>query len=85
MVIVSPYAKPAFTDSNVANYPSMLTYTEHLFGLNPLGPADRNAYDFANSFDYTQEPLAYQPLPLHTVPAKSLRYVAEHPGLNPDD
>jgi len=85
MVIVSPYAKPAFTDAHVANYPSMLAYTEGVFGLNPLGPADANAYDFRNSFDYTQEPLAYQTLPLHTVPAKSLRYVAEHPGLNPDD
>ena len=37
MVIVSPYAKPAFTDSKAASFASILAFTEHLFGLEPLG------------------------------------------------
>src|SRR6185503_19546959 len=68
MVIVSPYAKPGTTDSTTASFSSMLAYMEHTFGLAPLSPADANAYDYANSFDYGQQPLQPIPLSRHPVP-----------------
>jgi phospholipase C len=58
MVIVSPYAIAGHTDHNVASFASMLAYTEHTLGLAALGSADQNAYDYSQSFDYSQTPLA---------------------------
>ena len=58
MVIVSPYAKASYTDSNVASIASMMAFVEHNWGLAPTSYADAEAYDYSNSFDYTQLPLA---------------------------
>jgi phospholipase C len=84
MVIVSPYAKPRFVDSNDASFASILTFTEHLYGLQPLNKVDRTAYDYFDSFDFTQKPLPPVPLPLHPVPMSSLHFVENHPP-NPND
>jgi phospholipase C len=84
MVIVSPYAKPHFVDSNVATFASILAFTERLYGLQPLNKVDANAYDYFNSFDFSQKPLPPIPLPQHRVPPASLRFVRQHPP-NPDD
>jgi phospholipase C len=54
MVIVSPFAKPGFVDSNRASFASLLSFTEHTFGLPALGTRDSTAYAYANAFDYTQ-------------------------------
>jgi phospholipase C len=46
MLIVSPYARAGFTDSNPATVVSMLTFVEHTFGLQPLNPcATVDAWD----------------------------------------
>jgi phospholipase C len=58
LVIVSPYARPAYTDSTPATFASILAYEEHVFGLSPLTSIDAAAYNFANSFNYSQIPLA---------------------------
>jgi phospholipase C len=79
MVIVSPYAKPAFTDSSVASFASILAYTEHVFGLQPLAASDTNAYDYANSFDYTQTPLAPVALHGHPIPGWERAWLRAHP------
>ncbi len=79
MVIVSPYAKAGYTDSNVASYSSMLAYVEGVFGLAPLYSTDANAYDFGQSFDYTQHPLATIPLKRHPVPAWERGFLRAHP------
>jgi phospholipase C len=84
MVIVSPYAKPAFTDSTVASFPSMLAFVEHTFGLAPLATDDADAYDYANVFDYTQAPLTPIELHQHPVPAWELAWLAAHPP-DPND
>jgi len=57
MIIVSPYAKPGYTDTTPTTFAGILAYTEHIFGLSPLGPNDAHAYDFSNSFNYSQAPL----------------------------
>jgi phospholipase C len=54
MVIISPWAKPGYTDSTPTSFIGMITFVEHLFGLPPLTVADQNSYDYANSFDFSQ-------------------------------
>lgn len=84
MVIVSPFAKPRFTDSTQASYASMLAFTEHNFGLEPLWITDATAYDYANSFDYSQKPLGPIELKTRPVPAGVTEWVSDHPS-DPDD
>jgi phospholipase C len=57
LVIVSPYAKPAYTDTTTSSFASILAYTEHTFGLPALGVNDANAYDLSGAFNYSQAPL----------------------------
>ena len=63
LVIVSPYAKPGYTDTTPPRSPAILAFTEHTFGLAPLDPNDRGAYDFSHVFNYAQAPLR----PAHMV------------------
>jgi phospholipase C len=80
MVIVSPYARPGFTDSTTATFSSMLAYVEHTFGVAPLTSADKNAYDFSNAFNYSQTPLP--PVQLHQTPISMAerRFLFFHPS-----
>jgi phospholipase C len=79
MVIVSPYAKAGYTDSTPTTFMGLLAYTEHLFGLTPLVPdADGAAYDFSNSFDYTQVPRTGVPMVKTVVPPAELRFIRAH-------
>jgi phospholipase C len=58
MVIVSPWVRHQGTDSHVAVQPySMLAFAVHTFGLKRLTPAVTHAYDYADAFDFTQQPL----------------------------
>jgi phospholipase C len=57
LVIVSPYARPGYTDSRHATFAGILAYVEHNFALAPLAPNDANAYRFDKAFDYSQSPL----------------------------
>ena len=66
LIIVSPYAKPGYTDTTASTFAGILAYTEHTFGLPPLGVNDAHAYDFSNAFNYTQPPL--KPLTMITRP-----------------
>jgi phospholipase C len=62
LIIVSPYAKPGFTDPKHATFVSILAYVEHTFGLRPMGKNDTGAYAFANAFNYSQTPI--KPIPM---------------------
>lgn len=57
MIIVSPYARPGYTDSKSATFAGILAFIEHNFGVTPLSPIDANAYDFRYAFSYSQAPL----------------------------
>jgi len=61
LVVVSPFAKPGFTDTTAATFASILAFTEHTFGLAPLGVNDGQAYDLSGLFSFAQRHL-------HTVP-----------------
>lgn len=69
MVVVSPFARPGFTDSTPTTFLAPLAYTEHLFGLAPLTAADATAYDLGGAFDYSQEPRPPAGMVRSTVPA----------------
>jgi hypothetical protein len=68
LVIVSPYAKPGYTDSIATSFAGILGYVEHTFGLAPLGVNDAGAYAYAHIFDYTQKPLSPIPMVNRPVP-----------------
>jgi len=63
LIIVSPFAQPGFTDTNAASFAGILSFTEHNFGLSPLGPNDGQAYPFFNDFNFHQAPLR----PVHMI------------------
>lgn len=81
LVIVSPYARAAFTDHGVATDSSILGYAEHVLGFAPLQTTSRDgtAYAFRKSFNYNQVPT--RPFVFHptSVPKSSLAYVRTHP------
>jgi phospholipase C len=79
MVIVSPYARPGFTDSTVTTFSGMIAYTEHLLGLQPLTDADATAYDYSDAFDYGQPPLPPVRMVRDLPSERELRWIAEHP------
>jgi phospholipase C len=80
--IISPYARPGYTDSTPATFVSMLAFVEHTFGVAPLNPCATTGdpgctddevglrgaptYDFANAFDFSQTPLRGT-RPIHTA------------------
>jgi phospholipase C len=84
MIIISPSAKPGYTDSTVATYASMLAFVEHRWGLAPLGPDDQAAYDYVNSFNFSQEPIAPMHFATHPVPKWELDWIAKHPAADND-
>jgi phospholipase C len=79
MIVISPYARPGFTDSHPATLLSMLAFTEHTFDLTPLGGDDGNAYDYRDAFDYSQDALPPVRMIRTAVPPSVERYIRLHP------
>ena len=84
MVIVSPYARPGYTDTTATTFAGILAYTEHNFGLSPLGVNDAGSYDFAHAFNYAQAPLAPVHMVRRPLPASAKR-IRLTPALAHDD
>jgi phospholipase C len=84
MVIVSPYARPGYTDPTVASYASLLSFTEHVFGLQPLASSDATAYDYLGAFDFTQRPRDPVRLTHHPVPLAERLWLKAHPPEDDD-
>jgi phospholipase C len=78
MVIVSPWARPGFVDSNQASMASLLAFTERTFGLAPLNERDVAAYDYSAAFDFDQPPLAPVPMTRSKLSPRA-RSVYHHP------
>jgi len=68
LLIVSPWARPAFTDATPASFNSILAYTEQNFGLPPLGANDAGAYNLTGPFNYAQAPVTKIPMVTRLVP-----------------
>jgi phospholipase C len=79
LIIASPFARPGFTDTAATTFAGILAFTEHNFGLQPLGINDAQAYPFSNAFNFSQAPrrpvgMVHRPLPawarhIHLTPA----------------
>jgi phospholipase C len=73
LIIVSPFARPGYTDTTATTFAGILAYTEHTFGLSPLGPNDAHAYPFTNAFNYAQTPLPPVTMVTRPLPASARR------------
>jgi phospholipase C len=63
LIVVSPYAKPAYVSHVTHDFGSILKFIEGTYGLPSLGFADAIADDFSDSFDFIQKPLVFQTIP----------------------
>ena len=57
LIIVSPYAKPGYTDTTATTFAGILAFVEHNFKLTALATNDTHAYWFQNAFNFAQTPL----------------------------
>ena len=90
MVIISPYARPGFTDHTNAQFTSILAFVEHNWGIPPLTSStdDNTAYDFMGSFNFAAAPrLAPVAMRTRPLPSSSVAWLKTHPVIpgNPDD
>jgi phospholipase C len=77
LVIVSPWARPGYTDTTPTTFAGILAFAEHTFGLAPLSANDAAAYDFSAAFNFSQAPLK----PAHMV-RRPLPASARHIRIN---
>jgi phospholipase C len=82
LIIVSPYARPGYTDTTATTFAGLLAYVEHTFGLPPLGPNDKRAYPFTNAFNYSQAPLKPVRMTTRPLPASARRIHLTNAELN---
>jgi phospholipase C len=94
MVIVSPCAKSGYTDHNTAYAgESTMAFIEHTFNLPSLvSGGDGSAYDFSQSFDFSQPgcggagaaPATVSRATMHPISAAEKAYIKAHPA-DPND
>ena len=60
LVVVSPYAKPAYISHVTHDFGSILKFVESNFSLPSLGYADAPADDLSDCFNYAQAPTPFQ-------------------------
>jgi phospholipase C len=60
LIVISPYARPAYISHVVHDFGSILRMLEENFGLSPLGYADAYADDLSDCFSFSQTPLAFR-------------------------
>ncbi len=56
LAVVSPWARPAFTDTTSGSFNSILAFAEQNFGLPALSANDAAAYNLGGVFNYAQVP-----------------------------
>jgi phospholipase C len=60
LIVISPYAKPAYISHINHDFGSILNLIEEAFGLSSLGYADAYADDLSDCFNYSQTPLTFK-------------------------
>jgi phospholipase C len=86
MIVVSPFAKPAFVSHTFYDFGSILKFIERNFGLSAIAPgyADTlNTGDLSDCFDFNQMPLTFQPIPTRLDANHFLK--DKTPPMDPDD
>jgi len=83
LIVVSPYAKPAYVSHVNYDFGSFLKFIEETFNLPSLGYADSFANDLSDCFDFSQTPLQFQTINAPLGPDYFLN--DKRPPLPPDD
>ncbi len=65
LIVISPYARPAYVSHVQHEFGSILHFTEEQLGLSSLGFTDARADDLKDCFDFSQPPLAF-----HTIQSR---------------
>jgi phospholipase C len=63
LIVISPYAKPAYLSHVRHDFGSILKFIEETFNLPSLGYADLPADDLMDCFNFNQTPLTFQTIP----------------------
>jgi phospholipase C len=67
LIVVSPYAKPAYISHVTHDFGSILKFIETMFNLPTIDPtigyADSRADDLSDCFNFNQTPLTFTPIP----------------------
>ena len=63
LLVISPYAKHGYVSHVQHEFGSILRFIEETFGLPSLGTTDARSDDFADCFDFTQNPPAFSNIP----------------------
>jgi phospholipase C len=72
LLVISPYAKPAYISPTLYSFASILSFAENVLGLPPLLAADTLANNIGDSFDFTQTPLPPLILNTRTCPTNTV-------------
>ena len=87
LLVISPYAKRGAVSHTQYEYGSILKFVEQAFDLPALGPVslgytDARARTLADSFDFTQKPRAFKPIP---APYPAAYFLSHAPSHEPPD
>ena len=88
MILISPWARPGYTDHSVASYSSILAFAESVLGVPPINNSDKTAYNYLSAFNFNQTPVQTSAVRVNMKyspePASSKAFIAAHPP-NPND
>lgn len=91
LIVVSPYAKPAYISHQVNDFGSVLKFIENTFNLSTIAPganppyadATSNTGDLSDCFDFNQTPLTFHTI---TAPLDAKHFLEDKtPPGDPDD
>jgi phospholipase C len=83
LIVVSPYAKPAYVSHVTHDFGSILKFIEGNYGLPSLGYADAAADDLSDCFNFSQPPITFQAI---AAPLKADYFLNDRrPPTDPDD
>jgi phospholipase C len=83
LIVVSPYAKPAYVSHTTHDFGSILKFIETTFKLPSLGYADAPADDLSDCFNLTHSPLTFHAIP---APISAAHFINDkRPPTGPDD
>jgi phospholipase C len=83
MIVVSPYAKPAYISHVTHDFGSILKFVESTFNLPSLEYADATADDLSDCFNFSQTPITFQTI---NAPLQASYFLNDRRApTNPDD
>jgi phospholipase C len=85
LIIVSPYAKKGYVSHTQYEFGSILKFAETTFSLASLNTTDLRANNLTDSFDFTQKPRTFVPIPLENKRHDRAYFMSLPPSQSPPD